>query len=205
MKGVLRYHFSGLKAAWEDGLAGEVKRSAAAFLILLLLAFGVCAALPDLRDQLVNWMLSALDGAIEDGTPSPISLFVNNLEATLFAMLYGLIPFAQLPALALGLNAMMLGVMAAWYVSAGISLAVYLAALIPHGIFELPALVMAFAMGLYVCGQMTRRCRKDESALDFWDCLVQISRVLLLIEIPLLAVAALVEAYITPIFTSLFI
>jgi stage II sporulation protein M len=142
---------------------------------------------------------------VEAGTLSPVDLFVNNLRATLFTMLYGLIPFLQLPALALGLNAMMLGVLAAWYVSEGISLAVYLAALIPHGIFEIPALILAFAMGLYVCGQLTRRCRKDESALHLWDCLVQISRVLLLIEIPLLVVAALMEAYVTPVFASLFI
>ncbi len=81
-----------------------------------------------------------------------------------------------------------------------------LSAILPHGLLELPALIISFAVGLFVCGQVTRRLfRKDESALHVWDCLVLISRVLLLVLIPLLAAAALIEAYITSVIASLFI
>ena len=73
----------------------------------------------------------------------------------------------------------------------------------PHGIFELPALVLAFSMGLYVCGQVTRRCRHDETALPLWDCVPLMSWLLLLVLIPLLAVAAAMEAYVTPLLLSL--
>ena len=59
---------------------------------------------------------------------------------------------------------------------------------------------------LYVCGQVTRRLfRRDESALHIWDCLVLISRMLLLVLIPLLAVAAILEAYVTPLVAALFL
>lgn len=207
MRGVLKYQLDGLKTAWHDGLRGEAKRSAIAFCLLAVIAFGACMALPVLREQAVALVINLIDsaGAIrEDGTLSALHIFLNNVEACAFTMVYGLLPFIQLPALALGINAMLLGVLAAWYVSEGVSILLYFAALIPHGIFELPALVLAFAMGLYVCGQLTRRCRRDQSALRFWDCLVLISRMLLLVQIPLLAVAALAEAYVTPAFTSLF-
>lgn len=208
MKGVLRYQFGGLRKAWHDGLREEVQRSAVAFCVLVVLAFGVSLALPDLRDQAVALVLETMNGigaVKEDGTLSALGIFLNNLRACAFTMVYGLIPFLQLPALALGVNALLLGVLAAWYVSEGLSLLAYLAALLPHGILELPALILAFAMGLYVCGHLTRRCRKDENALHLWDCLVQISRMLLLVLVPLLAAAALVEAYVTPVVASLFL
>lgn len=208
MKGVLRYQFGGLRKAWHDGLREEVQRSAMAFCVLVVLAFGVSLALPDLRDQAVALVLETMNGigaVKEDGTLSALGIFLNNLRACAFTMVYGLIPFLQLPALALGVNALLLGVLAAWYVSEGLSLLAYLAALLPHGILELPALILAFAMGLYVCGHLTRRCRKDENTLHLWDCLVQISRMLLLVLVPLLAAAALVEAYVTPVVASLFL
>lgn len=208
MKGVLRYQFGGLRKAWHDGLREEVQRSATAFCVLVVLAFGVSLALPDLRDRAVALVLETMNGigaVKEDGTLSALGIFLNNLRACAFTMVYGLIPFLQLPALALGVNALLLGVLAAWYVSEGLSLLAYLAALLPHGILELPALILAFAMGLYVCGHLTRRCRKDENTLHLWDCLVQISRMLLLVLVPLLAAAALVEAYVTPVVASLFL
>ena len=208
MKEILRHHCSGLQTAWHDGLAGEVKRSAIAFFTLAVLAFIICLALPDLRQRLVDYVLSMMGGLdIQDqsGTLSAPALLSNNIRACVFTMMYGLIPFLLLPALSLGVNAMLLGVLGAWYVSEGVSPLVYLAAVIPHGIFELPALILAFAVGLFACEQITRRLfRKDENALHLWDCLVLMSRMLLLVLIPLLAAAALIEAYITPVIASLF-
>nr|WP_325194949.1 stage II sporulation protein M [uncultured Oscillibacter sp.] len=208
MKEILRHHCSGLQTAWHDGLAGEVKRSAIAFFTLAVLAFIICLALPDLRQRLVDYTLSMMGGLdIQDqsGTLSAPALLSNNIRACVFTMMYGLIPFLLLPALSLGVNAMLLGVLGAWYVSEGVSPLVYLAAVIPHGIFELPALILAFATGLYVCGQVTRLCRGNKEGLHVWDCLLLMSRVLLLVLLPLLAAAAVVEAYVTPFVASLFI
>ena len=208
MKEILRHHCSGLQTAWHDGLAGEVKRSAIAFFTLAVLAFIICLALPDLRQRLVDYVLSMMGGLdIQDqsGTLSAPALLSNNIRACVFTMMYGLIPFLLLPALSLGVNAMLLGVLGAWYVSEGVSPLVYLAAVIPHGIFELPALILAFATGFYVCGQVTRLCRGNKEGRHVWDCLLLMSQVLLLVLLPLLAAAAVVEAYVTPFVASLFI
>ncbi len=208
LKGVLQYQFGGLRDAWKDGWAAEVRRCAAAFCLLILLSFAFFLAFPDLLDRLMGsvlgWFSSAdiLDGS---GALSVPALFSNNLRAMAFTMIYGLIPFVQLPALALGMNAILLGALAAYYAANGLSLAVFLAALLPHGIFEFPSMVLALSMGLYVCGQLTRRCRRDKTALGLWDCLVLISRLLLLVLIPLLLAAALMEAYVTPWAASLFL
>ena len=209
MKGVLQYQISGLKSAWQNGLSGEVLRTAIAFPILVILSFTLCTVFPALRDSLLSMVLSSMEsmGIVnEDGSLSALELFSNNLRATVFIMVYGLVPFIQLPALALGVNTMALGVLASWYIAQGYSIVAFLAAVLPHGLAEFPALILAFGVGLYVCGQVTRRLfRRDESALHIWDCLVLISRMLLLVLIPLLAVAAILEAYVTPLVAALFL
>lgn len=209
MKGVLQYQISGLKSAWQNGLSGEVLRIAIAFPILVMLSFTLCTVFPALRDSLLSMVLSSMEsmGIVnEDGSLSALALFSNNLRATVFIMVYGLVPFIQLPALALGVNTMALGVLASWYIAQGYSIVAFLAAVLPHGLAEFPALILAFGVGLYVCGQVTRRLfRRDESALHIWDCLVLISRMLLLVLIPLLAVAAILEAYVTPLVAALFL
>ena len=209
MKGVLQYQISGLKSAWQNGLSGEVLRTAIAFPILVMLSFTLCTVFPALRDSLLSMVLSSMEsmGIVnEDGSLSALALFSNNLRATVFIMVYGLVPFIQLPALALGVNTMALSVLASWYIAQGYSIVAFLAAVLPHGLAEFPALILAFGVGLYVCGQVTRRLfRRDESALHIWDCLVLISRMLLLVLIPLLAVAAILEAYVTPLVAALFL
>ena len=209
MKGVLQYQISGLKSAWQNGLSGEVLRTAIAFPILVMLSFTLCTVFPALRDSLLSMVLSSMEsmGIVnEDGSLSALALFSNNLRATVFIMVYGLVPFIQLPALALGVNTMALGVLASWYIAQGYSIVAFLAAVLPHGLAEFPGLILAFGVGLYVCGQVTRRLfRRDESALHIWDCLVLISRMLLLVLIPLLAVAAILEAYVTPLVAALFL
>lgn len=192
---------AGLREAWGNGLKEEVRRSAIAFAVIWMLVFAVCMAIPELRIRLADFMFSTLNGlgaAGENGSISALALFFNNIEVSAFIMLYGLIPFVQLTALALGVNAMFLGVMAAWYAAEGVSPLAYFAALLPHGIFELPALFLAFGTGLYICGQLTRRCRKDPDACSLWMCLTLASRMLLSVLVPMLAAAAVIEAYVTP-------
>ncbi|MEG1594230.1 MAG: stage II sporulation protein M [Oscillibacter sp.] len=196
-----------LRTVWQVGYGPEVKRTAIAFVILVVFSFGLSLALPNLRDTVMGYVMNlfgGMDVLDENGRISALFLFSNNLQACVSVMLWGLLPFLRFPALSLGTNAMLLGVLAAHYAANGLSLAVYFAALLPHAIFELPALVLAIAMGLFVCGQLSRRCRRDETAIPLWDCFTHISRLLLVALVPLLAAAALMEAYVTPWIVSFF-
>lgn len=188
-------------------LGYEIRRTAAAFGVLAALAFGVCMLYPSLGQRLaerVAALMGDLDVITEEGSLSAPALFVNNLRACMMTMLYGLLPFLYLPALSLGMNAMILGGLGAWYLHQGHSLAGYLAETLPHGMFELPALILSMAMGLCACGHVSRRIRGDESALGLWECLALISRMLFLAAAPLLAAAALMEAYVTPVVAAFF-
>lgn len=208
MRKALKAQWDSLRTVWHSGLSTQVLHSAIAFFLLALLAFAACTASPDLRERLLSLVLTSIDSAgvvKEDGSFSALAILSNNLGAAALMMAYGLIPFLRLSALPLGINAMALGVLGAWYLAEGYSMAAFLAALLPHGILELPALFLAFGMGLYVCSQLTQQLfRKDESALRLWDCLALMCRLLLLVLLPLLAAAALIEAYVTPLIMSFF-
>ncbi len=195
-----------LKALWEGGLGSEIYRSALAFVILIFITLAANLLFPELREWAVSQIIAVMTSkelTTPSGNISFLALFVNNMQACIFTMLYGLLPYLRLPAMALGINASLLGVMAASSIADGKFL-LFLVGIVPHGLFELPALILAFAMGLYVCGQMTRRCKKDQNTHSLLDCLALISRFLFLVLVPLLFVAALIEAWCTPMLLLLF-
>ena len=132
-----------------------------------------------------------------------LALFGNNVRASAVSILYGFIPFLYLTALALGTNALILGVFAAYYVNNGVSLLVYLAGILPHGIFELTALMLAFAGGFLLCRQITQYVRSNTKGM-MKPLMLNLLRVFILHILPLLAVAAVAEVYVTPHVRALF-
>ena len=61
MMDALKRQYGELASAWEDGLKQEAKRSAIAFLILYLLALGLCAGIPSLRERLISMVVGTID------------------------------------------------------------------------------------------------------------------------------------------------
>ena len=139
----------------------------------------------------------------DDGGISVFALLQNNWLAMLTAVGYGFLPFVHLPLLSLFSNGFLLGIMVAWYQSQGASMLLLLAGLVPHGTFELPALVISIACGVHLCGYMTRRfLGRDKTPMT--DVCADLLRVVVLVLAPLVVTAAFVECYITPICMSFF-
>lgn len=192
---------------WDEGLNWECKRSAIAFAVLMVLAFTACRISP----TLLNWVMDLLTGTLSSGgsdqqvqgLTAVLALLAVNIQSCSVSMLYGMIPFLYLPALALGLNSMLLGVMTAWYVTLGYSPLAALAILLPQFLLEVPALILSFGAGLFVCGQVSRRIRGDETARPAMACLMVLSRTLILL-LPFLALSAAAEALLTPAVAALF-
>ncbi len=179
-----------------------------AFPLLAGLIFLACLLVPELGTRLSDFILNlfqSMEVADAEGALSASSLFLHNLQSCAMILLYGFLPFVPLAALALGTNALVLGALGAYYAANKFSMTVFFAALFPHGLLEFPALFLAFGMGLYTSGQITRRCRHDESAVSFSDCVLLSSRLLILVLLPLLLASAVLEAYVTPLFVSLFL
>ena len=202
----LRANYTSLKDCWNSGLKEHFLQATAAFFILVVIFFVMGMVSPQMQEKFTKMVYSAMDGIVsKDGSIDGVYLLSNNISACGMIMLYGFLPFIRLPALALGINAMVLGCMAAVYLQNDISLITYLAGILPHGILEFPAMFLAFAVGLYICDNISRFFRRDGSACSPWACLVWLARFHLLILIPLLTAAAVVEVYVTPHILSLFL
>jgi len=182
-------------------LRHEFWNTAAAFGVLTLLGFAVSLIKPELAQGVLDRFTVQIEqlGLTNDVPQSQMmaTLFFNNITASLLSMLYGLIPFLPLSALALGMNALMLGAFAAIYQQQGIGLGVYVLGVLPHGIFELSALILSCALGLLICRTGTERILK-KSDTPFFRRVLDCIRVFLTFSVPLLLVAALIETYVTP-------
>ena len=182
------------------------------FLVLVVLAYIDGPHFPDITVTVIRAFNEVVaDSGIvrDDGSFSALALFGNNLRAMVLSTLYGFIPFLYLPALSMGVNAILLGMVASSVNGQWLLLA---AGILPHGIFELPALVLFCAAGLYLCSRVTARVRGDKEVRILRTLsevstlfLYVILRVTGLVVIPLLVVAAIMESYVTPAVMQLFV
>ncbi len=202
----LKQQHRALRQFYRDEFSESLLITSAAFLIIWVLSCGVGLinkAIPETIVAYFSRMLENSNVLSDDGAINLLALFGNNLRATLVSVLYGFIPFIYLTALALGMNALILGVLAAYYINNGTSLAIYFAGIVPHGIFELPALLLAFAMGLMLCKRITQFVQKNAKGMMV-PLLKNCARAYLMHVLPLLTVAAVVEVYVTPRVLDLF-
>lgn len=202
----IKRQFGELKAFYRKDYGHFLFITAVAFLVLVVLSYVGGLLLKDQAMALMQWFGEQIAqlGVMDDGGNfSTLALFLNNTRAMILGALYGVIPFLYLPALNLGVNAMLLGAFAAVYSANGLSLIYYLAGILPHGIFELPALVLSIACGLYLCRTITDYVRHNTKGA-VRSAFANIARVIVINVLPLLLLAAVVEANITPAIMKLF-
>ncbi len=137
-----------------------------------------------------------------EGHISPLLLLANNLIASAEGMLLGLIPFLFLPLVTLAINAAVIGGLGAYSIQL-LGWRFILAGILPHGIFELPALLLAGAMGVRLCLEMIRWVLRKPCTHTFPELLMETARFFLLIVTPLLVLAGLAEGYLTPLVLEL--
>lgn len=189
---------------WREEYGRWVGMTAVAFLVLVVLSYIAGRLFPEIPAAILTYFneIVADSGIVrDDGSFSALALFGNNLRAMVLSTLYGFIPFLYLPALSMGVNAILLGMVAASVNGQWLLLA---AGILPHGIFELPALCLSLAAGLCLCQNINRYIRKNEKGI-MKPLLLNILRVTGLVVIPLLVVAAIMESYVTPAVMQLFV
>ena len=197
------------RALWQfyrEELGETLLITTAAFVIICLLTFAAGIFNRDLPELVVDYfqqLLESNDILTEEGSIDLLALFGNNLRACGISILYGFIPFLYLTALALGTNALILGVFAAFFVNSGTSLLVYFAGIIPHGVFELSALLLAFSGGFLLCRRVTQYVRKNTKDV-MKPLMLNLLRVFVMHILPLLVIAAVMEVYVTPRVMALF-
>ena len=157
----------------------------------------------ELAKELLEPYFETVEGFMtEEGGISFKELWLNNLFACVKTIAMGTLPLVYLPIIALLSNATVIGtVLGLTAAETQISLTnAILFMILPHGIFELPALFLSFGLGFYLCKWMTRRFfRKNlDDPRTFNEVMNSIAKGYVLVVVPLLTVAALVECYVTP-------
>ena len=193
---------------FRGGFRRKVVLCALGMLVAVLLGAGVRMLFPEESAQVINAFMEMVEesGAVnEQGEMSVFALLMNNWRAMLVSAAYGFIPFLFLPLLSLLYNGLLLGVLAVLLQSGGVSILAYLMGILPHGIFELPALVLSVACGVALCRNMCRMVVSSPRRVPLLGLLEDLLRVLVLLVAPLTVAAAFVECYITPYVMNLFI
>lgn len=123
-----------------------------------------------------------------------IKLFFNNLEACILLFLGGA-SFGILTIFIMSLNGIVIGAIME-IIHKDHSVLFVAAALIPHGIFEIPAFIISGALGILLAQSLIAEWYGGP---DSEGAARNYARLFLLYVLPLVAVAACVEAFITPV------
>ncbi len=156
--------------------------------------------------EYINETFSSINESVQvEGQNMSLALLENNIIATVTMIGLGGIPFLFLPIFSFVLNGVLIGIVGGFInVVGGFSVTYFMAGIIPHGIFEIPALIYSFTLGIYFCLSFTKYIVKHDSGVNMIKVLVDVIRGFVLVCVPLLIIAALVEGYITPLVLSMF-
>ena len=126
-------------------------------------------------------------------------IFKHNIQAVLIMLFFGLLSFGILGELAFFVNISVLGALFAVLDAFGLPTAtLFFAGILPHGIFEIPAIIFAGAGVLYFGAVLVTPNPIKTMGEVFINALADWLKIGVGIILPLLFIAALIEAYITP-------
>ncbi|MGB9801220.1 MAG: stage II sporulation protein M [Thermanaerothrix sp.] len=154
----------------------------------------------DLGQSEVNQSLAQLTTLWPLGSPYPATAILwQNLRALLLGAVLGVFSFGVLGVLPMLATMGALGFLAQALSANGFAVGVFIfGAILPHGLFEIPALWLATAATLEIgLGMITPQRGKTFSAA-LLESLAQWLKVMIGTVIPLLIIAACIEAWITP-------
>jgi uncharacterized membrane protein SpoIIM required for sporulation len=126
-------------------------------------------------------------------------IFLHNVRAAATIFVAGLISFSVLGMLAFLANIGVIGGVLGMFKLAGVPPGqLFLVGILPHGLFELPALIIASAAVLRMGVALVTPQMGKSMGEVMLDLIADWARVFLGVVVPLLAVAAVIEAYVTP-------
>ncbi|CAB3288034.1 conserved membrane protein of unknown function [Methanocaldococcus lauensis] len=130
-------------------------------------------------------------------TPAPLTIILTNNLKVIFLMLAGSITFGLSTFINLIFNGFNLGLLISNAYNSGMPIKLILALILPHGIFEIPAMLISALAGFKIPYEITLYLLdKKEKPITEED--IKEFLKLALISIILIIIAAFVEVYITP-------
>jgi stage II sporulation protein M len=177
----------------------EFPRYAIATILLFAVALAggiaVTQASPETGQQMLDVLKQAILGDVIGKTPVELAftLFLNNLQACTF-MFIGGATFGLLTAFIILSNGVVIGSVVD-IVRQQQGLVYLTAALLPHGIFEIPAFIISGTLGFLLAHALWV---ESNGSGDAARSALGLGKIFLFVVLPLVAVAAFTEAFITP-------
>jgi len=170
---------------------------------VVLFSVGLVLGLVPLRgvDDFISENLKTLEELATTIEPFSLMTFVIILVKNSVALIFSFVLspfFCLVPVLTLVLNGLILSFVSAMVINEE-SLGVLLLGLLPHGVFELPAIIIGVAASLSFGVAAMQSVFDQEKRAQLLPSLKQNSRYLLL-ALALLVPAAIVETFVTPLF-----
>ena len=202
MKTLFMDHWNGAETYFEKNLKVTFNFCLAFFMIMIVLNTLLFLSDPVLSQRYFNEIQSLfsqkefLDGT---GIALWLGIFVNNLIASGISILLGVIPFLFLPMFSLSSNAIIIGLFGAVYQSNGIGWFAFLVGVLPHGVIEIPALILGVTLGIHLCFKLSKTILRKSLKGELKQAAIGCLRIYVLWLIPLFFLAAFVETFLTPI------
>ncbi|MGC9435356.1 MAG: stage II sporulation protein M [Methanomicrobiales archaeon] len=179
----------------ETRIAAPVLVAGVIFAVTFALGLGLAFVYPESGSIVVSTARDQVFSVLQDDNPATLSvkIFLNNLQTSLL-LFFGGAALGFVTIFILGVNGVVTGTVvgvvlqqkSVWYVLASIA---------PHGVFEIPAFLLAGGLGLLLGEALLREWREGSGAAPRAR---RLGLVFIRVVVPLLAVAACVEAFITP-------
>jgi stage II sporulation protein M len=128
------------------------------------------------------------------------NIFINNLQASTILFIGGA-AFGLITLLVLSINGFVIGIFVE-FIRQEQGLCFVLAGILPHGIFEIPALLLAAMFGVLLGKELWNELHGSGDAIAVAE---QNGKRFLVYVLPLLGIAAIIEGFITPEIIQLFI
>ncbi len=128
-----------------------------------------------------------------------LGIFLNNVIASGISSLLGAIPFLFLPLFSLASNAIIIGLIGAVYQTNGLGWFAFLVGILPHGVIEIPALILGVTLGVHLCLKLSKKILRRSLKGELKQAAIGCLRIYILWMIPLFFLAAFIETFMTPI------
>jgi stage II sporulation protein M len=226
--GLLKRLYREERDAWRRHYRRYFKHAARALGAGFVVGFVYFMLSPGQEKKALEFVIRALKDIDLQGSPLALALtlFYHNSRASAIAIAAGWVPFLYLPILDPLVNGGVLGLLVSVTKHQGLDVPrLVLTKILPHGVFELSAVLYATSLGLYLSAGMGKKAvtawRKKRGQPQFQpppapdltnfletyperaaepESLVRnVVRSFVLVVLPLLLIAAFIEGFITPI------
>jgi stage II sporulation protein M len=127
--------------------------------------------------------------------------FVHNSLAALYALVLGLFPLVILPVMCAVVTSLTISAVLVAMKNPGL---LFVTGILPHGVFELPALILSSTLGVYLSIIVVNKFILRKKAYSIIQAIHHTSRTFFFVVLPILFIAAALESMVTPLLIKTF-